>query len=238
MHVGELDHRQRPAPARVGRRPRPREMDRRRRPARHGACAGLALLAAARPAPAWACRLARARRLADRRLWRGRARRLPGPARGGAASSRGVDCAVIECRRLRRHLGRRARAARLGAGRPADPPAGRARRQRRAARPAGRPAAIAISTTSSHGAQAAGCQGLAGRHAGAAQSRPQLRRRLRRSTSIWRRAHDVPLYPFFLDGVVAPARPDAAGRHPSQCARRRGHRRADHRRWSAVLQDR
>ena len=69
--------------------------------------------------------------------------------------------------------------------------------------------------------------GDAGRHAGAAQSRPCLWRRLPAGlTRMLATTHDIPLYPFFLDGAVLQdglMQPD--GIHPER-ARRRSHRRA------------
>ena len=48
------------------------------------------------------------------------------------------------------------------------------------------------------------------------------------------KTHDVPLYPFFLDGVVSPDRADAAGRHPPERGGRGGDRAPDaaHGRWA------
>ena len=148
MHVDKLDHRQEPDPPSAGgsRRRTAGEMGRASLaqqgigaaglPARHGR------VPPHRPGPAgWRCSAIR---------WRpgyGVAEADAFPVRLEQALQRARRRVHgAECRRLRRHLGRRPRAAGLGAGRSADAPAGRAGRQRRTARTAGRTAAATIST--------------------------------------------------------------------------------------------
>ena len=136
MDVRKLDHRQRPAP----RSPGPDtaharvEMDRGlRRTARlGGAACDVAALAAG--TPALACRLARARRFAGRRLRRRARRRRFRPGSSRRCAERGVDCAVLNAGVSGDTSAGGLGAARMGAGRPAHAPAGGARRQRRAAR--------------------------------------------------------------------------------------------------------
>ena len=64
----------------------------------------------------------------------------------------------------------------------------------------------------------------AGRHARPAQSRQRLRQRIRRGIYLdWPQKHDVPLYPFFLDGVAGERASGAARRDSSDGG---GHRRS------------
>ena len=140
---------------------------------------------------------------------------LPGKARARAQGEgdRGRD---RQCRRLGRHRGGRARAARLvGAGRHRrrDP---RTRRQRRAARH--RSEGDARGARRDHPpAEGAPHRGAARRHAGAAQSRPGLRRRIRTDLPGTRGRARPLLYPFILEGVAGDARsisPTASIRPP------------------------
>ena len=144
----------------------------------------------------------RARRFPDRRL-RPRCRRwLPGTAR--RRCGRAATTARSRCRRFRRHLGRRARPARLDARRRAEPRDRRARRQRRPARPAAGADGGKLGRDH-HAPQGRGHPRAADRHAGAAQSRPRYGAAFEAVFPQLAQEHDLPLYPFFLDGVAGEA---------------------------------
>ena len=120
-------------------------------------------------------------------------------------------------RRLRRHVGRRPAAARLGARRRRPDPGPRARRQRRPARPAGR--GDEEEPRGDHRARAgAAHRGAAGRHGGAAELRPRLHR-LVSGRSIATLAQRVPASRSCRScstGSRAIDGAEPARRHPSQ----------------------
>ena len=100
---------------------------------------------------------------------------------------------------------------RLGAGRPAYASDRRARCQRRAAGTAG----ANTEKSRRHHRQGTGRQraGIPGRDAGTAQSGRRLREAFAKVYQDLAQRHDIPLYPFFLDGVAGDRALNAARRY-------------------------